>query len=207
MRPFLGTFILLGILSFLISCNNGNNSEKKDKSTTKQEKIDSSAIKKSKADSISKAKKEKKVNYNQIGFKLMKSESLSGLRLDLSSKKVSEIIGEPEEKTDPALWGADGLYHQSWTYTEKGISLDIVGKEGERQTLSRITITEPCTFKTKRKIGIGSRVDEVRTAYQEEIDPASSSASSIAAGTHYGGVIFGIENKKVNQIFIGIAAE
>ena len=200
-------FALLGILSFLVSCNNSNNSEKKDKPTIKQEKIDSSAIKKSKADSISKSHKEEEINYSQIGFKLMKRESLGALRLDLSSKKVSEILGEPEEKTDPALWGADGLYHQSWTYTQKGISLDIVGKEGEKQTVSRITITEPCAFKTKRNIGIGSRIDEVRTAYQEEIDPASSSASSIAAGTHYGGVIFGIENKKVNQIFIGIAAE
>ena len=193
------------IVSF--SCNNTSNSEKKDKPTTKQEKKDSSATKKNKKDSIAEKKNSEEINYAQIGFKLMKKESLGSLRLDLSSKKISELLGEPEEKTEAVLWGADGLYHQSWTYTQKGISLDIVGKEGERQIVSRITITEPCTFKTKRNIGIGSRIDEVRTAYQSEIDPASSSSSSITAGTHYGGVIFGIENKKVNQIFIGIAAE
>jgi hypothetical protein len=206
MKKIKNVFAIFGILVFVISCNT-NTTEKKDKPTTKQEKIDSSAIKKIKTDSIAKSKNTEEINYSQLGFKLMKRESLGALRLDLSSKKVSEILGEPEEKTDPALWGADGLYHQSWTYTQKGISLDIVGKEGENQTVSRITITEPCSFKTKRNIGIGSRIDEVRTAYLEEIDPASSSASSIAAGTHYGGVIFGIENKKVNQIFIGIAAE
>jgi len=82
MRTFLGTYILLGILVFLTSCNNSNNSEKKDKPTTKQEKNDSVAIKKSKADSIAQNKKTEEINYSQIGFKLMKSESIGAIRLD-----------------------------------------------------------------------------------------------------------------------------
>jgi len=104
------------------------------------------------------------------------------------------------------MWSADGLYHQYWTYTQIGISLDIVGKEDERQTVSRITVTEPCTFKTKRNIGIGSRIDELEQPTSQKL------ILHLQVQVHYPlhslrRSYFSIENKKVNQIFIGVAAE
>ena len=70
-----------------------------------------------------------------------------------------------------------------------------------------ITITEPCEFKTTRNIGIGSNMEEVQTAYRQEINAKSSNTETIIAGTVYGGIIFNFENKKVKSIFIGASAE
>lgn len=143
--------------------------------------------------------------YDEIGFELIKTECLGDIKIDMPAQKVIELLGEPEKKSDVAMWEADGEYHQTWNY--EGITLDLVGEENKNQVVSMITITGPCALKTKRRIGIGSDITDVKLAYPKAIDPAFSDSSSLVAGTTYGGVIFNFEDQKVKQIFIGAAAE
>lgn len=147
-------------------------------------------------------------DYLSIGFDLMKNDSLGSLKINLNWENVIKTLGEPEEKSETVVWGADGLEHQSWIYTTKGIILDIV-KDENSATLNSIHISSPCTFKTRRGIGVGSKRSEVFDAYKSEIEPAESEEAPgfIIAGSIYGGIIFSLENDSVSEIFIGAGAE
>jgi len=127
--------------------------------------------------------------------------------LNLESKKVIEFLGEPDEKTKAELWGADGAYHQQWTYLKKGIELDIIGELNNNLRVNLITVSEPCKLKTKRNIGVGSSFEDVQNVYKYEINPTISNAEIIVAGTFYGGVVFRFVDNKVQSIFIGASAE
>lgn len=147
-------------------------------------------------------------DYSTLGFELLRKESVGPLKLALSSEDVVKALGEPEEKSDFSLWGSDGLEHQTWIYTEKGIILSIVKTENA-VSIESIDLSSPCTYKTSRGIGIGSKKSEVYEAYKQEIDPAENKEDSpfIVAGSVYGGIIFSIENDSVSGIFIGASAE
>ncbi len=73
--------------------------------------------------------------------------------------------------------------------------------------INSILISEPCTLKTKKQIGIGDSQQAVKAAYADFIDKESSDATTIVAGTVYGGLLFTLEGEKVKTIFIGASAE
>ncbi len=147
-------------------------------------------------------------DYSTLGFDLLRNDSIGPLNLSLNSDDVVKNLGEPEEKSDFLVWGSDGLEHQTWVYNEKGIILNIVKTENA-VSVGSIDINKPCTYKTSRGIGIGSKRSEVLEAYKPEIDPAENNGDSdlIVAGTVYGGIIFSIEKDSVSGIFIGAGAE
>ncbi len=71
-----------------------------------------------------------------------------------------------------------------------------------------IRILSSCDLKTSRDIGIGSTEEDVRKAYEYEINPEDDDdPEHITAGTVYGGVIFHLKDGIVTSIFIGAAAE
>lgn len=144
-------------------------------------------------------------NDDEIGFELLKSESIGDLKIGLSALKTKELIGEPLERSKAEKWEADGEVHQNCLYTKEGITLEMIG-EGE-QIINSISIIAPCKFKTKKHIGIGSAKEEVLKAYNITIDKLSSESDNITVGTVYGGLMFNFENGKVNSIFIGSSAE
>jgi len=145
-------------------------------------------------------------NYSQIGFALMK-ENIGFISIGISDSDTLKILGNPEQKSDTRIWGADGREHQRWYYQTKGIELDMIGKESN-QAVNMIILKSPCDYKTQRGIQIGSSNIEVQSAYRNEINPhGSSSSSTIVAGTIYGGIIFNLKDNIVTSIFIGAAAE
>ena len=147
-----------------------------------------------------------KTNESQIGFALMK-ENIGLLSIGISDSDILKILGQPEQKSNARIWGADGMEHQTWYYHAKGIELDMIRKENN-QAVNRISIKSPCDFKTQRGIQIGSSSIDVHRAYKSEINPRDGkSDSSIVAGTVYGGIIFGLKDNIVTSIFIGAAAE
>lgn len=150
-----------------------------------------------------------KQDYGAIGFELIRTEALGSMHDGLAGAEVVQALGEPEEKSEATEWGADGAVHQTWNYPSKGIELDMIENEQKEQAINMITIKAPCTYRTKRGIGIGSKWEEVMAAYRNEIDLANqeSPKESIVAGTIYGGVIFSLENDQVVSIFIGAGAE
>ncbi|WP_010246483.1 hypothetical protein [Acetivibrio cellulolyticus] len=147
-------------------------------------------------------------DYSSVGFDLMNNDSVGSLKYNLSSDDVVKALGEPEEKTKFQVWGSDGKEHQTWIYGAKGILLDVVKTENTAAIYS-IDISNPCTFKTTRQIGIGSKRADVLNAYKNEINPAENKEGSalIVAGSIYGGIVFTFENDSVSEIFIGASAE
>lgn len=145
-------------------------------------------------------------DYLDIGYSLMKNESLDFLRENLLDAEVIKNLGEPEEKSEAVVWGADGLEHQTWYYKTKGIKLDMI-RDKDNQVVNMITITSPCSYKTKKNIGIGSTLDEVTSAYGDEIEPSYAKENIIVVGSIYGGMIFHFENNHVSLIYIGASAE
>jgi len=130
------------------------------------------------------------------------------LLLGLSDTKAIELLGQPDSKSKAEEWGADGLMHQDWLYKTKGITLNMDNSKGkDKQTISSITITSPCNFKTKNNMGIGSTYKEVMTAYENNIDKSFTDKATITVGSVYGGIIFSFKNDKAEKIFIGAAAE
>lgn len=144
-------------------------------------------------------------NDDEIGFELLKSEGIGGLKIGLNTLKTKEFIGDPAERSKAEKWEADGEVHQDWLYTKEGITLEMIG-EGE-QLINSISIIAPCKFKTKKQIGIGSSKEEVLKAYNIAMDRSSGESDNITVGTVYGGLMFNFENEKVNSIFFGASAE
>jgi hypothetical protein len=149
------------------------------------------------------------VDYAAIGSDLQASEALFILNNSSTDIDVVNLLGEPENKTEPIVWGADGLEHQTWYYSSKGIELGFIKDEENNKVIFSINLQSPCTLKTSKGIGIGSRKDEVLKAYKNEINPEENGtdASVIVVGSIYGGLVFVLDNDLVTSIFIGAAAE
>jgi hypothetical protein len=127
--------------------------------------------------------------------------------MGMTTAEVEKIIGKPEVITEFEFWDADGFEHQARVYQNETIELDFIKLEDGRIVSNMITISEGCQYKTSRNIGIGSTYEDVLQAYKSEISTPEN-RSSLIAGTIYGGIIFQFSDEnKVNNIFIGAAAE
>jgi hypothetical protein len=69
-------------------------------------------------------------------------EKLAGIALDDSVYTVLNLLGEPEEKTEPQMCQATAEILQHYIYTSKGIDISIDTARGTG-TVSFITITAP----------------------------------------------------------------
>jgi len=145
--------------------------------------------------------------YLKLGMDLLNSESVEGLEIGMEEYKIVNLLGKPDASSIPSKWESDGLMHQTWTYTAKAVNLDLSWDKGDSKVISSITLSKPNSFKTNRKIGIGSTREQVRGAYIIEIDPRENNGNSVVAGSVFGGLIFEFENDTVISIFIGAAAE
>ncbi|MBI5538678.1 MAG: hypothetical protein HY951_01360 [Bacteroidia bacterium] len=195
-------YIILGIsLIFLWGCTNNSNDISKSliNSDFNSKIIDSISI--NSENTISQE------TFDEIGNNLMKNESIWGIKKDMQSNNVIEIIGYPDEKSTAEEWGSDGQIHQKWTYANQNVELDMIGAENSNQVVNSIYVKSPSDAKTSRNIGIGSNITDVTNKYSNEIDKSQTTEFQIVAGTIYGGIVFTFENKKVTSIFIGASAE
>jgi len=138
---------------------------------------------------------------------LMREESIGGLSLGMEDSQVAALLGEPEEKTEPEVWGFDGLEHMTWNYGALGADIGFV-KEGETFTVSGFSVYEPFAGQTARGVGVGSDASAVQEAYQDTIFLSEQhNQGMIVVGSVYGGLIFTLEDSKVIGIFVGASAE
>lgn len=149
-------------------------------------------------------------DYAALGFALLENDGLGLIKNRMSESDLIYLLGEPETKSEPELWGADGLNHSSWSYPDKGLEIGMAQLPDDTEGhVFSITATAPCTLATARGIAIGSAKDDVLSAYKNEIDPNANedTDSWITVGSVYGGMGIGIENGAVTYIFIGASAE
>jgi len=143
----------------------------------------------------------------EIGFELMDSEKVGGIGIGIAMESVIKILGQPEKKSDTGINQVDGLLSQEWEYKKHGIFLWMEGEKLSKLYVASITLTSPCTLKTRRKIGIGSTSEDVKIAYHKAMDTAENTTHLLIAGSAYGGIQFIIHDNKVDTLFIGASAE
>lgn len=137
---------------------------------------------------------------------IMDDEVLGDFGIGMTDENVITELDECHNKGNLEVWGADGLKHQQWDYKDDGISLGMVGEEGN-QVVDSIYATSPFRGRTKKGIRIGSTRDEVLKAYKEYINTEDTDDNTIVVGFIYRGIIFEIDEGVVASIFIGAAAE
>jgi hypothetical protein len=146
----------------------------------------------------------------QVNMGKIDMESFGTIKLGQHYSKTLEAIGQPDSKSKPVEWAADGLFHEDWTWKENGMAINMsFDNKNIDSTLSVFSITAkaPCDFKTKAGIGIGSRYAEAEAAYKNSIDPYTTNKDQITVGDLYDGIIFSFKDDKVIKIFLGAAAE
>ena len=105
-------------------------------------------------------------------------------------------------------WEAAGLYVQQWDYPELGLVLHMAAEKKDGvQTVFMIKATKRCKLSTTHGIKIGSTEKEVVKAYGDLRGDESEAGKTFIAGSTVGGVIFGLKEGKVVEIFIGAASE
>lgn len=191
------TSILFAILLIIISCANS--------------KKDNNLHGKNETEKLNTISNETGAEYISNNSKHLSSFDLTlgFLRRNLKQDSIVLMLGEPDSIGVEILEGAEGTFVQDWYYLSKGINLVLYSEEkGDQKNICSILISEPCTYKTERGIGIGDKSSEVISVYKEYIDYSiSDSTKSMVVGSIYDGMIFSLENGKVNKIFIGSAAE
>jgi len=129
--------------------------------------------------------------------------------MEMEEKSLKEKLVCDFKRDKEQWWGADGLYHQTWSCPSKGVSFDMSSqRKGGSKIITAITITAPSQLKTKRGIGIGSSEQEVIRAYNDVKDSeATRPKETFVAGCVFGGLFFDFQNDKVVSIMLGAAAE
>jgi hypothetical protein len=139
-------------------------------------------------------------------------DELGPLKQGLAAKEVLTLLKAAEKKSAIEEEGATGLFVQQWEYPKLGISLGLAAdtKKGA-QTINTLSISAPCAYKTKRGMGLGSTLDELKSAYQNAMSKddlaRNDPEGSYIAGSVYGGISFQLKGGKVASIFMGAMAE
>jgi hypothetical protein len=149
------------------------------------------------------------VELPPVGAADPSAEAFGSLALGMAAADVVAALSEPGARDEISMWGADGLYHQTWSYPAGGLELGMVADaEDGPQSLLSIGCAGACTLRTARGIGLGSGEAEVQTAYAGTADADfTRPGEQFVAGSYYGGIVFTIENGIVTSIFVGAAAE
>lgn len=143
------------------------------------------------------------------GFVLMKQESLGGLKLDMSAKEITALLGRPEKTGKDVEWEALGEWVQQWSWPKAGVTAEMISeKKGGSKKVLMFTAEAPWGRATSKGIHIGSTEAEVRAAYGQYEDKEMGETGSVfIAGSVYGGLQFQFSKGKVTAIFFGASAE
>jgi hypothetical protein len=139
------------------------------------------------------------------------TETLGGLRVGNDAARVERLLGRPAQRTEPELWGADGLYHREWRFPEQGIviGLSAPAPKGPWQVGS-LTLAPPARLTSARGIGIGATEERVRAAYPEATASRRRPGRTpvLTVGSDYDALIFGFDKRgRVDRVFLGAPAE
>jgi hypothetical protein len=188
-------YLLLAGITLFAACNSGK------KEDTNKEIIDSVTMP---------LPESTQVNTAPPGAGKIDIETFGDIKIGQPHVKTITAIGQPDKKSKAEEWAADGQMHQDWTYTSKGLALNMSFAKGSTDTAGyvfSITANSNCAFKTRANMGIGSTYAEVQKVYKRDIDAASTTKDQITVGSIYGGIVFSFKNEKVTNIFLGAVAE
>ncbi len=135
---------------------------------------------------------------------LLTKENLGGIKIGMTAKALSAILGKVTIKKSPSKEeNREGF--ETWDCPEKGLSIEMSSQEGNQgRTVSRFIAKKKCPFATAKGIKLGSTLAEVSKAYGtlHENGPNQFLAGNAADAV---GIFFTIKDGKVSEIFFGVA--
>jgi len=142
-------------------------------------------------------------------FHVMNSESIGALKISMPAAQVRNLIADHPSLGKIEEWGADGKFHQKWTFGALGLEIGMESDSRKsEQTIDSISVKAPSLLQTKRGVHVGSPEADVLKAYQGDISKEDSRpGQQVVAGSIYGGLMFEIKNGVVTDVFLGAAAE
>ena len=150
-------------------------------------------------------------DYSELGNQLLKSESLGGVKIGMTESELIKLLGQPASKSAAVVWGADGLSHSDWSYSSKGLNVNLSkdSGSGKEAVVYSIRADSSCTFATARGIKAGSSKTDVLKAYGAEIDSQVNKDTNdkIIIGSVFSGIVITLNNNAVSSIFVGTSAE
>lgn len=149
-------------------------------------------------------------DFFAIGDALMQSEGIGSVKINMTEADLVKLLGEPDSKSTPQNWGADGMEHSDWTYGVQGLKINMAKAPDDASSIVfSITAAAPCALATQRGVKVGDAVDTVLTAYADSIDMSlnTDTSAKIVVGSSYAGMVMTVENGLVKDIFIGASAE
>ena len=135
-------------------------------------------------------------------------ESFGPLRAGMSAAEAEKVLGPPTAKPALEEEGITGYFLSRWQWPDKGISITMSAEsEDGPAVVHSISITAPCTLKTRKEIGIGSALAEVDKTYAAHKDQEGSDEYLYVVATEYIGTVFTFADGKVTEMYVGPAAE
>ncbi|BDS07235.1 hypothetical protein NT6N_22750 [Oceaniferula spumae] len=152
-----------------------------------------------------------------LGLNVMGSESIGGIRIDMSEKDVLAVIekedmGEVFKGTEQH-WGATGDFVQKWILPKAGLEIDMASdKAGGPKSAISITCKPPFRWNTGQGIRLGAPKAEVIAAYSEfrkfnDAPDWGKDRDVYLVGSIYGGMMLTFKQGKLSEIFLGAASE
>lgn len=148
--------------------------------------------------------------------RLLKTESLNGVKINMAESDVVRLLGQPESVTPETLNEAFGLYFTDYMY-QGGRMVVTLSTEtpGGPKTVVVARAEAGANVSTFGGIMMGDGLNELRTVYAEyedrEESPVPNSPTNdsynYVVGSIYGGVIFQVTNGKVDHMILGAGAE
>jgi hypothetical protein len=139
-------------------------------------------------------------------------ESLGGIKLGMSEKKLEDLLGQPKEKGELIFQEGPGEFRQKWTYPDR--SLEVTLSAGKSQTGAKEVISfnawSGCLLTTAKGMRIGSQEVDVRQAYGSFQDTENTSTfrrNLFVVGSVHRGILFTFKEGKVRAISFGAAGE
>jgi Caspase domain len=148
--------------------------------------------------------------------RLLKTESLNGVKINMAESEVVRLIGQPESMTPETLNEAFGLYFTDYTYQGGRLVVTLSTEtQGGPKTVVMARAEAGANVSTFGGIMMGDGLNELRTVYAEYEDrqespvpnPPTNESYNYVVGSIYGGVIFQVTNGKVDHMILGAGAE
>lgn len=123
---------------------------------------------------------------------------------DKGTEGLVQMLGEPNEKSEPTTEENDGWSHQIWTYSDNGLSVNLVDR-GSGYVVCRATATKGCTWSTQKGISIGDNEEKIRSVYGDLVneDYTFPEMGNIVVGQPSNCILFHLENDAVASITVG----
>lgn len=136
---------------------------------------------------------------------LLKDEAIGGITLSMTADAVVAVLGPPSAKGESWKEAGTGETASQWEWQKVGIDVYFSNAKGKPPKVRGITVNSTSKLKTKKGIGIGSKLAGLDAAYGPgKRQSSDDDAATYTVGNLYYGMVFTLSDGKVSEVYWGI---